>query len=282
MTKIVALSGKKQAGKSTAGNFIFGLEMWSILHPETNEPLISSFRIDDKGRLIIPVNFGPEKGGVRDGIFDPTSKEPAVQVFLSDLVWNRVKLYSFADSLKDVCAHLFGLTTEQLYGTNEQKNSSTKLVWKNMPGLPAKKTSETLTKLGFKLSETWSPNDNMSAREVLQYVGTEIFRKIYDDVWAESTIKNIQSDGAELAVITDCRFPNEVKIVQEAAGKVIRLTRAPFEGQDEHMSEVALNKDVFDWNTFDSVIDNQNMTIAEQNNALFSELARLEIIHPEN
>lgn len=283
MTKIVAFSGRKQAGKSTAGNFLFGLQMWSILHPESNEPLISEFSIDDKGQLIVPVDFGPDKGGIRNGVFNPNSRSPAVQVFLSEFVWPTVKTYSFADNLKAVCSHLFGLTEEQLFGTNEQKNTPTKLIWKDMPSIPTtKKAKDKIVELGFNLSEDWTPDSFMTAREVMQYVGTEIFRKMYNNVWVDSTIKNIISDGSEVAIITDCRFPNEVEGVINAEGVVIRLTRAPFAGQDEHYSEVALDKENFDWTKFSSVIDNAEMDIKTQNENVFSELVRLGVLtNPE-
>lgn len=286
MGKIVAFSGKKQAGKSTAGNFLFGLEMWSILHPETKEPLISQFRIDEKGRLIIPVDFGPEKGGVQEGIFDPTSREPAVQIFLSELVWPHVKMYSFADVLKEISMSLFGLTDEQCYGSNEQKNTYTKLKWADMPTLnwdtPHKRklAYNQVKALGFSLSETWSPDDYMTAREVMQYFGTEICRKMYNNTWSHSTVNRIQAEGAGIGIITDCRFPNEVEAVKDAGGVVIRLTRSVY-SQDEHYSEKALDKEVYDWNNFDAVIDNQNMTIEEQNNAIFTELTRLGVITPD-
>lgn len=287
MVKIVAFSGKKQAGKSTAGNFLFGLEMWSILLPETKEPLISQFRIDDKGRLIIPVDFGPEKGGIRDGIFDPASRQPAVQAFLSELVWPYVKMYSFADVLKEIAMALFGLTDEQCYGTNEQKNTYTKLKWADMPTFnwdtanKRKLAYNQVKSLGFSLADSWSPDDNMTAREVMQYFGTEICRKMYNNAWAESTVNRIMAqDNDGIAIITDCRFPNEVKAVKDAGGVVIRLTRSTY-SQDEHESEKALDKENFDWGQFDAVIDNSNMTIEEQNNAVFTELTRLGVITPD-
>lgn len=277
MTKIVAFAGKKQAGKSTAGNFLFGLEMWSIVDSETKEPLISEFRVDEKGRLIIPVDFGGEKG-VQPGIFNPTSREPAVRAFLNEFVWNTVKIYSFADILKEVCITLLGLTDEQCYGSNEQKNTPSKLLWENMPGLPTgKKAFDKIRELGFELKDTWSPSEPMTAREVMQYVGTEVFRKMFSNVWVEATIKRIIADAPGIAIITDCRFPNEIEGIKNAGGSVIRLTRAPFAGGDEHYSEIALD----DWTEYDAVIDNANMTVQEQNEELFKVLVSLDIIHPE-
>jgi len=246
MTKIICFSGKKQAGKNTSANFLFGLNMWSILD-EDGLPLVDYFKVDDKGRLIIPVDFGPERGGVQDGIFDPTSQEPAVQTFLASKVWDVVKIYSFADSLKEVCMHVLGLTAEQCFGNNEAKNQPTHLIWKNMPGFPTGKTAfEKLGRLGFQLEEGWTPDSHMTARHVLQFVGTEVFRKMYHNVWVDATIRKIKAESPKIALIADCRFPNEVMGIKEAGGTVVRLTRAPFEGQDEHASETSLNPDKFD------------------------------------
>lgn len=284
MGKIVAFSGKKQAGKNTAGNFLFGLEMWSIIHPESKEPLISTFRIDDKGRLIIPVDFGPEKGGIKDGIFDPSSRAPQVRAFLNDLVWDYVKMYSFADILKEVGMTLFGLTEEQCYGTNEQKNTYTKLRWDDMPTFnwdsPTKKKNAytQLKNMGFALKETWSTDDLMTGREFMQYFGTDICRKMYGNIWSQATVNRINQEQPGIGIITDCRFPNEVQAVKDAGGVVIRLTRQV--SDDSHFSETALDKNVYDWANFDAVIDNANMTIQEQNEAVFSELTRLGIINP--
>ena len=280
MTKIVVFAGKKQAGKNTAGNFLFGLEMWSVLD-ENGLPLISQFRIDEQGRLIIPVDFGPERGGVQDGIFNPTSREPAVQMFLAEKVWPRVKMYSFADALKELCVNVLGLTDEQVYGNNEQKNTPTRIIWKNVPGFPKTKSLDTLKKWGFVLEEGWTPDSLMTARHVMQYVGTDIFRKMFEDVWVEATLRKIANEAPEVAIITDCRFPNEVMGTISVGGVVIYLTRAPFKGQDEHSSETALDPGNFDHALFSAKLNNDEMNIDEQNAALFQILTDLDILHPE-
>jgi hypothetical protein len=108
----------------------------------------------------------------------------------------------------------------------------------------------------------------MTGRDVLQFVGTNIFRRMYNNVWVDSTIRRISADAPDLAIITDCRFPNECQGVQSNGGKVVRLTRS-IDG-DTHDSETILDKDKYDWNTFDAVLDNANITIEEQNIALQS------------
>ena len=86
---------------------------------------------------------------------------------------------------------------------------------------------------------------------------------MYDEAWVQATLRDIDLDNPCLAIIYDCRFPNEVEGVQEARGKVLRLTRQI--SRDEHPSETLLDKDKYDWRKFDYVLDNQNMSIDEQN-----------------
>jgi hypothetical protein len=107
----------------------------------------------------------------------------------------------------------------------------------------------------------------MTAREVLQYVGTEIFRKMYHNVWADALIRQIIKEDSSYALISDVRFPNEVQAIKDAGGKVLRLTRNPAGDSDVHESETALDKENFDWSKFDEVLDNAHMNVSEQNKA---------------
>ena len=137
------------------------------------------------------------------------------------------------------------------------KNTKTHLKWKDMPGL----------------GDHPNLSGPMTAREVMQFVGTDIFRKMYGDVWAEGTIKRILKEKTELAVICDCRFPNEVAAVQKAQGKVIRFTRSPYR-EDQHASEVALDN----YDGFDAILDNANMSISEQNQNLYEILRQWDYV----
>ena len=66
-----------------------------------------------------------------------------------------------------------------------------------------------------------------------------------------------------------------VKGVQEAGGKVIRLSRNIFGDSDQHPSEIALD----DYEGFDATIDNSDMSISEQNEAVYNQLAEWEFIN---
>lgn len=157
-----------------------------------------------------------------------------------------VKTYSFADPLKkNICIDLLGLTYQQCYGSDEDKNSITSLLWEDMPGY------------------TGNLIGPMTAREVMEYIGTKIFRKMKDKVWVKATLKQIQKDKFDVALLLDNRFPNEVDPILEAGGYVIRLTRNPFNSNTE--PEVALDPNKYDWNKFSLIIDNINISIQEKN-----------------
>ena len=111
----------------------------------------------------------------------------------------------------------------------------------------------------------------MTAREVLQVVGTNTFRKMYHDVWADTCLRKIEKDNPDFAIISDVRFPNEVDTIQKAGGKIMRLTRDVC-STDAHTSETALDKENFDWDKFDFIIDNANLTIECQNEAIYKAL----------
>jgi hypothetical protein len=161
-----------------------------------------------------------------------------------------IRTYSFADPLKkNICMDLLGLTNVQCYGTDEDKNSLTSLFWENMPGYNGQ-----LRGL-------------MTAREVMEYVGTKMFRRMKDKIWVEATLHQIQKDNADIALLLDNRFPNEVDPILEAGGYVIRLTRNPFSSITE--PETALDPDKYDWNKFSYIIDNINISIEEKNNLIY-------------
>lgn len=154
--------------------------------------------------------------------------------------------YSFADPLKkNICVDLLNLTPQQCWGNDEDKNSLTSLSWQNMPGYNGDLT-------GY-----------MTAREVMEYVGTKIFRRIKDQVWVEATLKEIEKDKPDIALLLDNRFPNEVDPILNVGGYVVRLTRNPFNSNSE--PEAALDPELYDWTKFSCIIDNENCTIDQKN-----------------
>ena len=157
-------------------------------------------------------------------------------------------VFSFADVLKEHCQELFGLTIKQCYGTEEHKNSPTKIRWWDMADFPS----------GSQRSATF-----MTAREVLQYYGTQIIRRINPNAWVDATMGRIDDmEGVyEHVFIQDVRYVNEVEAIQSRGGKVIRLTRHPYHA-DNHSSEIALDT----YTGFDAILD--NAVLSEQDSIL--------------
>lgn len=158
--------------------------------------------------------------------------------FLSGLSWEygESKIYNFADPLKHLCMDILGLEHRQCYGSDKEKNELVNCFW---------------------------DNKQLTAREVLQIVGTDMFRKMQQHVWSNATIRKIRREDPYMAIIADCRFPNEVDAIKRVGGIVIKLTRNPHNSY--HASETALDPEQYDQNNFDFIIDNSHISIAEQN-----------------
>ena len=150
-----------------------------------------------------------------------------------------VQIYNFADPLKQVCVDILGLAPRQCYGEDKYKNELVDCQWNGK---------------------------QLTAREVMQILGTDILRTMQHNVWTGATIRKIQRDNPDVALIGDCRFPNEVEAVQKVGGIVIKLNRNIY--HSDHASETALDRQNYDELNFDAVIQNQFMDIEAKNEVL--------------
>jgi len=234
-SRLLAFSGNKQSGKSTCSNFLHGYQLKC-------QGIVDNFSILESGELIVTTNVinetGEEEKG--DAILDIARVDLEFAEWAMYSMWPFVKKYSFASPLKEISHGLFGLSREQCYGTDEQKNTLTNIRWGDLPTANRKRK-----------------NKKMTAREFLQYFGTEVCRAMYENIWVDRCIADIEFEQPLIAIVDDCRFPNEADAIQKAGGKVVRLTRSPH--KDSHKSESALDS----WDNFDAVIDNQDMSIHE-------------------
>jgi len=115
------------------------------------------------------------------------------------------KKESFANSLKDAVAHVFGWDREMLEGTTKSSREWREQVdpwWAERLDMP-----------------------NLTPRWILQYWGTEVCRKgFHDDIWIAS-LEHKLLKSTDNVVISDCRFANEVKAIKNAGGITIRVMR---------------------------------------------------------
>ena len=206
MTKILGFAGKKQSGKNTCCNFLQMLKFHEY-------GVCKNASLNEQGQILVSDLFGETVSG-SDWI--PLTEE---YVDISQLLesFRPCKIYAFADVLKEFAVDVLGLEYNQVYGTNEEKNSPTHLLWENMP--------------------TGNNKGPMTGREILQYFGSDICRKMYENIWFDACIRRIRKDKPELALISDVRFPNEIKGVQNEGGVVFGLPRDIVNGKDTHSSE---------------------------------------------
>lgn len=111
---------------------------------------------------------------------------------------------SFAASLKDAVANVFGWNRELLEGRTKQSRE-----WRE-------------TK-----DEWWSKRLKMdiTPRWVLQNWGTEVCRQgFHNDIWVAS-MENRLRQSTDSVVITDVRFENEIAAIKKAGGFVIHIQR---------------------------------------------------------
>jgi hypothetical protein len=120
---------------------------------------------------------------------------------------------SFADSLKDVVATVFGWPRHMLEGDTKESRDWRETVddwWSARLGIP-----------------------NITPRWALQYWGTEVCRQgFHTDIWIASLEKRlsqiVNSGTAHLTnniVIPDTRFPNEIEMIRKLGGEVWGVRR---------------------------------------------------------
>jgi hypothetical protein len=288
MSKIIAFSGRKQAGKGSCTNYILGLGLIA-------SGAVKQFRVDDEGQLVVPVADESNVETTGLGIIDRFRRDEEFTLWAEDMLWPIVKNYSFADKLKEIAIEMFGLSPEQVYGTDDEKNTLTDINWEDIPGVLAtisqiewqgyldalaeyQNITEGFTFHKYLFQDMSKFNihlpGKMTGREFLQVFGTDIMRRINPDVHVNGCMTQIAKDSPEIAVIEDIRFPNEVEAVQRAGGKVVRLLRAPYKSKDEHESESALD----DYEGFDAVVDNTDINITETNKVIWNILVKWEFI----
>jgi len=120
--------------------------------------------------------------------------------------YHQYRRESFANSLKDAVAQVFGWDRTMLEGRTKQARE-----WREQ------RDDWWSERLGMEITPRW----------ILQYWGTEVCRKgFHDDIWIaalENKLRNSKDD----IVISDCRFPNEIKSIKAAGGIVVRVVRGP-------------------------------------------------------
>lgn len=113
---------------------------------------------------------------------------------------------SFAGTLKDTCAVLFGWDRTRLEGATPEDRA-----WREQPDIF---WSE-------KFGKPWTP------RWALQFVGTEVIRNnLHQDMWVLNVEKKLQAMGPDAKVVfDDARFVNELMTLTKYGASLIVVQR---------------------------------------------------------
>ena len=121
--------------------------------------------------------------------------------------WHGFRRESFASTLKDAVASVFGWDRTLLEGRTKQAREWREQVdpwWAQRLGIT-----------------------NLTPRWILQYWGTDVCRHgFHDDIWIAS-LENKLRKTTDDVVISDCRFPNEISSIKAVGGMIVNTRRGP-------------------------------------------------------
>jgi hypothetical protein len=116
---------------------------------------------------------------------------------------------SFASPLKDATSAIFGWSRELLEGDTAESREfreTPDMFWSNKLGIP-----------------------DLTPRKALQILGTDVIRdNFHENIWMSSIeyrIRTQHMNSGKKIVITDARFPNELKLIHNLGGKIVRVSR---------------------------------------------------------
>ena len=140
-----------------------------------------------------------------------------------------------ADPLKLYCAQEYGLDLTTCHADDHTKNTTlSPVAWNTMP----KEIQE-------RFEHTKADTTNMTYREVLQIVGTELGRDKYgENVWINKfvdSVASIKSDKPITIIVTDVRYDNEAQFIMDNGGHVVRII-SDYKAVDMHVSEMGVSR----------------------------------------
>jgi len=139
-----------------------------------------------------------------------SGKDTAAEAVLE--VVEGARVLKFAAALKDMCARVYGWDRDKIDTNLNYKES----VARYFDGTP----------------QIVLDGKALTRRQILQHVGTDIFRQLNDDVWLYSALHDVVSAETHegptpLWVVTDARFKNEIGFLRDKFERVrvVRVIR---------------------------------------------------------
>lgn len=126
---------------------------------------------------------------------------------IAKIIKKRYRSYrkiAFADTLKDITAHLYDWDRGMLEGITEED----------------RKIRE---EVDIKISKIF--NRKISPRNELKLIGVGLKKLLQEDIWSSIVKHKILTNKIKNVVITDVRFPDEIKMIRELGGIILEVQR---------------------------------------------------------
>jgi energy-coupling factor transporter ATP-binding protein EcfA2 len=255
MKTIIAVSGSKGVGKTSLCRYLhtlYEMRIGNLIYNDGSEidHNANLVQYPDTGRTQVMI----ERSGINYSVKLKSEADSGI--------------FSFATKIKRLSVDILGLSQDGVFGSESSKNNSSLYSWDKMP-IWARWTNSAhrsvLTSSGeyevdsSEISKIKTENDlwtfccdvngmpsrlrsgSMTNREVMQVVGTDIFRNFFDrNVWVKSTLDEILASNFGLCFIDDMRFDSEANTVLSNNGYILVLSRNLGEN-DAHESEKGIS-----------------------------------------
>jgi len=197
--------------------------------------------------------------------------------------------FAYAEPLKEICRKIYDLSDDQINGNLKEVPDERYPVRDDIlarklgmfaDGSGINGTSDPaqfqgcnpIYQLGYTPGDTVSSKDwilppkdgvygYLTPRLIMQKIGTEVCRSVYNDTWVLSAWRDkvvpwlqLESNHMSIIVCTDARFANEITLMQKLVSdyadikirtiKILRETSSA--GSDQHISEQDINEFQFD------------------------------------
>jgi hypothetical protein len=133
--------------------------------------------------------------------FQGSGKDTFAQYLIDNYGFKKL---SFASTVKDVASIIFGWDREMLEGYTKEARVQREMIdswWAKKLDIP-----------------------NFTPRFALQFIGTDLFRKHFNsEIWVSCIEKQLEK--YDKIIITDCRFENEINMIKNNGGIIIKLFR---------------------------------------------------------
>lgn len=203
MKNVIALAGPKGSGKSTVADWLVKERGYVVL--SLADQLKNLAKRFFPNTLTMEDLYGPSER--RERHFSPADKRRAAVELQAANTWIRLD-----PDGRDAMVQLFG-------DHDPERNAVSFLTGAFDP-----------------IEEAFR-----SPRTILQRLGTEWGRKVWDEVWLDAVRRTAMNNQSLRYVIPDCRFPNEAQYLKERLGADIfwvnASARLAGRAEDRHASE---------------------------------------------